>query len=729
MLFRNHAFPKARIPVKNKFGIISLVFVVTLALLLVFRLDVHSQQETFYWQHVQAIETSNFGMEHPDSISWATGTGLFYLNEGSRFVAFDKIHLRKAAFSLDHQGPDLAFIAFRGAGVQPLALDSAGKTITLLEIGTSRPAIQVDISPLGIQNVRGFTSDHLTGKLFILEAAGPTLFIVEPAADGSYDGSRVVAESRVERIQLTELMGLDLRGLAFHASSGKLFVYDANRDQLHTLSANGKILEMRDLSMLNILRLGNMVFAPSGDSTDDPANRSLYMLDNERGLVHELSFDAPPVPMGPDLRVPVTLVFSFTTNITNTGWTHNAPDPIGMDYHPGLGELIISDSEIEEAPAPYYVGFNVFRSTLSGNEVGNCDTTTFSNEPVGVSVNPDNGNIFFSRDNFPYGIHEVGFGTDGVYCTGDDTLNFYPTQCFGSQDPEGIAYANGKFYVADGVDREVYIVSPGPNLTFDSVFSPTFGTCTGDDTFTRFDTFSLGLNDPEGIDYGDDTGELFILNRNNNTLVRTTLTGTLITDWDISILNALSPGAVSLAPGSITPTKTMAYISQRGVDNGADPLENDGIVFEVDLGILMSPPNAIADLSISIAGTDSVLTWSPVTTNTNNVPLTVKSYHVYRDTDPDVDLTTPYTSIVQTIFTDTNAVSDTVQYYYAVIVEDTVGRSSAASNRVGLFPFTLFPGTVQLNPELPDREETVLPETRAVKTFTEKAIAWRPINS
>ena len=60
-----------------------------------------------------------------------------------------------------------------------------------------------------------------------------------------------------------------------------------------------------------------------------------------------------------------------------------APDTSGIAYVPEAGELIVSDSEVEEMPI--YQGANLFESTRTGALVGTGTTTTFSNEPTGLS--------------------------------------------------------------------------------------------------------------------------------------------------------------------------------------------------------------------------------------------------------------------------------------------------------------------------------------------------------
>jgi hypothetical protein len=90
------------------------------------------------------------------------------------------------------------------------------------------------------------------------------------------------------------------------------------------------------------------------------------------------------------------------------------------------GRLLISDSEVDEMP-PYFTGDNVFSATTAGMLVSTCSTTNinrtgFSNEPTGIAINPFNNRVYFSDDSGGGKVHEVNIGSDGAYCTGDDTV-------------------------------------------------------------------------------------------------------------------------------------------------------------------------------------------------------------------------------------------------------------------------------------------------------------------
>jgi len=253
-----------------------------------------------------------------------------------------------------------------------------------------------------------------------------------------------------------------------------------------------------------------------------------------------------------------------------------SPDPAGITYLPSDNRLLVSDSEVNEMSI--FTGVNLFKVTLGGILEETSTTISFSNEPTGVSYNPTNGHIFISDDNAKE-IFEVDAGSDGVYGSSDDIVTSFDTQAFNSNDPEGVAYNSwgGSLYIADGVNTQIYRVSPGVNGLFDGI-SPA-----GDDQVTSFDTASLGVGDPEGIAFNPDNGNLYIVGKPATNVAEVTTSGKLVRNIDISAAKAKKPAGLAYAPGSVDATQMHLYIVERGVDNNKDPNENDGKIYEMTL--------------------------------------------------------------------------------------------------------------------------------------------------
>ena len=276
---------------------------------------------------------------------------------------------------------------------------------------------------------------------------------------------------------------------------------------------------------------------------------------------------------GTNGTTPQTIIASLVQTIDTSQFSPPSPDPAGITYLAASNTLLMSDSEVDEMTI--WNGANLFEMTLSGNLVRTASTTSFSKEPTGVAYNPVNGHVFISDDNLKK-IFEIDRGADGLIGTGDDIRTSFSTTAFGCDDPEGVAFGQGSVFIACGVATEVFRVSPGSNGRFDGV-SPV-----GDDQVSHFDTSVLGLSDPEGIEFNPDRGTLYIVSR-NRAMRETTLDGNLVSVIDISAANAKSPAGLAYGPGSLNPATKSIYIAARGIDNGQDPTENDGKIYEMSL--------------------------------------------------------------------------------------------------------------------------------------------------
>jgi hypothetical protein len=397
-----------------------------------------------------------------------------------------------------------------------------------------------------------------------------------------------------------------------------------------------------------------MVFAPSGDLTDDPAQHHLYLVDGAlpAGLRASMNTGASGVPavlpdgsriylpllQAPNAAMPeraasaaslrpsrilefsfaeqslqmdaaqAAAVMSFTSTVIQTipawEWNPPSPDSSGIVYLPGKNRLLVSDGEVDETVVithtdattesiTYYEGVNMWQTTLDGSvddtwtTLVDQDTGGYSDEPTGVALNPANNHLFITDDTGPRTVYEVNPGPDGNYGTGDDVVTSFSTGTydgsagFGCLDPEGITYVPtlDVLFIIDGLNREVYRVSPGPDGLFNGVAPD------GDDQATHFDIASMGVTDPEGIAYSAYTGTLYIAGANRDFLFETTTTGTLVRILDVTAANAKSLAGLEYAPSSIDPNLMSLYVVDRGVDNNflPDRVPNDGRVYEFTL--------------------------------------------------------------------------------------------------------------------------------------------------
>lgn len=278
-----------------------------------------------------------------------------------------------------------------------------------------------------------------------------------------------------------------------------------------------------------------------------------------------LVFQAGPAAAGETVTPELVQV------IDTSGFSTPIPDPTGLDFS-SSGRLLVADSEVEEIPA-LFEGRNVFEVTTGGALVGGFKTTRFSDEPVGLARK---GRTLFLCDDNTDEVFTVRPGRDRRYGTRDDKVTSFNTRAFGSRDPEGIAFGARKLFVLDGMDAEVYRLSPGRNRVFDGVRPR------GDDRVKHFDVAGAGLEEPEGIGFDRGSTTLFIVSpRRGSDIIQTTMRGQVLTVIDGSALNIRSAAGVAFGPRSSDPSLDSLYIADRGVDNQTDPQENDGKIYEI----------------------------------------------------------------------------------------------------------------------------------------------------
>ena len=525
-----------------------------------------------------------------------TSTGERRFQNSSDAVIVGQVGDRRGSVRVDVRIADPGTVAFDSVGDRLLVLQPAARQLVEIaaasdgSLDTDRLA-RHEIRGYGLRSPRGLTVDPLSGRLFILDGVGPRVFRIEPGPDLD------LRSAAVSQIELQQIGRGDVRGLAFDPASGHLHILSPAERRLYEFTEVGELVAIRDLSGFGLSDPQAVLFGPSGDLTDAPSQTSLYVLDRghvasqDQGAtptagdqVVELSFLAP-------VSVAATAVATLVQTIDMSMFSPPSPDPAGIAYIASSDTLLVSDSEVDEMSI--FSGDNLFEMTRFGSLVDTATTVAYSREPTGVAVNPANQHIFISDDNTRK-IFEVNPGPDGLRNTSDDTVTSLDTMAFNSGDPEGVTFDSwqGVLFIVDGVNSEVYRVSPGVNGVFDGV-PPA-----GDDQVVSFDTQTLGVTDPEGITFDTDSGHLYIVGEPTSALAEVTTSGILVQMIDISAAGARLPAGLAYGPSSPSPSMVSIYISDRGVDNNNDPDENDGRVFEMLLGSV-TPGNEAPVVTIS----------------------------------------------------------------------------------------------------------------------------------
>jgi uncharacterized protein YjiK len=442
---------------------------------------------------------------------------------------------------------------------------------------------QIDARYFGVWDPRGMTIDPLSGHLFMLDGLGARIVRIEP--DPALGFARAtIGEIGFEPVGLA---GFELRGIALDPATGHLHILSPERQRLYEVTDTGLVVANRDLSGIGLVDPQAIVFAPSGDMTDDPSVMSLYVADgggtartgSAQGGIIELSLTAT-------LAATSTDVGTLIQTIDAWQFRPPSPDSSGLTYQPSSDTILMSDSEVNEIPK-LFTGDNLFELSSGGTLLDTSSTISYSDEPTGLAHDPFDGRLFISDDTGTRGVHIVDPGPDGVRDTADDAVTFLETGDFKSSDPEGVAFdpLRGLLYVVDGVNSEVYEVDPGPNGIFDGVRPA------GDDQVASFDTARLGVTDPEGIAFDTDSNSLYIIGKPTDLLAQVSTSGSLMRMIDVSAAAARKPAGLAYAPGSLTPSYMNIYIADRGVDNNSDSKENDGKIYEISAS-LVSPDNA-----------------------------------------------------------------------------------------------------------------------------------------
>jgi uncharacterized protein YjiK len=540
---------------------------------------------------VREIELTELGVTGLEGLAYSPAADVLLAiqsqtGNGNRPVALiDRIEELRGMSDLQGQPSNALNTAFNDRTNSLFIFDPASQELaaTGTELGgklsPAAPSARYKLRIPGFQQAQGMDFEPGTGRLFILDSAGKRMWVITPDEAGNYDASMALRDNRVQRVDLKGIENGRLNGLAYNPDSGTLFTLNQEHTVLYEITQNGELVSIRDVSSFTELKSpAEMVFAPSGDTTDDPAIKSLYIADPADNTIAEVSITADEV-MALQAASTITLVNTIDTS----KWNPPSPDPSAVDYN-ARGGLTTSDSEVDEMSI--YKGKNVFHSTLSGSFQSGCTTAAYNKEPAGNAIDPVTGNLFVSNDGKKL-MHEATISSDGQTCTLVRTVNM---ATYGVVDPEGIAVGEiapgqKRLFVADGTNKEVWVISPGPNGVFNGAGS------SGDDKVDRhFDTAVLGLRDPEGIDYHPSRGTLFVVSRGDSIIAEISITGMVQQVFDISPFNIDEPAGIGIGPGSTNSNDMNIYLAARGLDNNDFPNENDGKIYELKLGGGGDPP-------------------------------------------------------------------------------------------------------------------------------------------
>jgi cysteine-rich repeat protein len=325
------------------------------------------------------------------------------------------------------------------------------------------------------------------------------------------------------------------------------------------------------------------------------------------------------LPLGTPLTasVPESIAPTLVTLIDTARLWPPSPDPAGLAYRADPEALLISDPGVDDSAV--FQDVNLWETMLSGTVVDAGSTGSFDAPgqlaPSGLAYDPVQGRYFVTNRDAAL-IFELDPGPDGRLGSSDDLASSFPTDAFGSHDPQGIGYdtLRGHLFLADASNSTIYEIAPGANQIFDGVAPG------GDDEVSGFDTAALGIASPTGVDHNPDADTLFIVG-DEDVVLEATTSGSLVRQIDLAELQALSLAGVLYAPASDDPDIRHLYLADQGL-----PQESDGRLYEVTLG---DEPGRV---SVRIETDLDDASESPLGT----VSLSDALLELARDPDPDI---------------------------------------------------------------------------------------------
>lgn len=666
----------------------ALVLIATLGFSLVQITGGNAQSELSFIRKVRMIEADEIGLTNPAGIAFSTTSNAFHVADARQgkpnqtdLVKVTPLSARAGLVQISEAAQDPINMVFDDRFNRLLLLAATGDQILAVSQDhdgnlKSAGVTQYNVKGLGLQNPQGMTVDEETGTLFILDAAAPRIVQVHPLSDGSFEGASL------SEINLQSHLFSSLRGIAFEPSSGHFFVNNSTDQKLYEVTSSGELASTRDLAPFALKDLQAMVFAPSGDQTDDAAQMSLYVADS--GLAEEQTPGADPALQGNGQIVELSFTAltepaaaAFTASLvrtTNLGAVSPPiPDPSGVAYLSGSHTLMIVDGEVEETVQgiSHFQGANVWELTLLGDEVRTANisnraptVTPITNEPTDIAWNPNNRHYYVANDEGDR-VYDVNPGGDGLIGTSDDTWTFFSTSGAGSGDPEGIAFnpQNNHLFVADGNNAEVYEYTTSGNLV------------------NHFDVGAYGAADPESIAFSAETGTLFTMSSNRATpvIVETTITGTFLQTINIAVTNAEAAAGLAYAPASDGSGARRFYIVDRGIDNNTNPNIVDGKLYELttpSFGPTLTPSNSRTPTATNIG--------APTNTRTATITRTPTITRTATNTrTPTITRTPGSTTPPTSIFTVTSTSSGADLIFKDGFESGSFSAWSANSNNAG----------------------------------------------
>src|SRR5688572_11813542 len=318
-----------------------------------------AQSNTGFIRQIRALEGDQTGLLNPAGLAFSSRANAFHVMDkqnasaNTDLVKVTPFADRAGSARIEAAIKDPINLAFDNQVGRLLILHSSANQ--LLEVREDangnldpRTLTRYDIRNFALQNPQGMAFDAANGILYILDATGPRLLVVTPGANGTFEGAAVTP------VDLSSSGLAAVRGLAFDPSTGNLHIMVPVEQKLYELTLSGQLVAERALTEFGLKDPQGIVFAPTGDQTDDPSLVNLFLADSgfndqqivadsqSTGQILELSLAQPMAAAA----VTFTSTLVRTTDMSNI--SPPSPDPSGITYLPNNNRLRLVDGEVEE---------------------------------------------------------------------------------------------------------------------------------------------------------------------------------------------------------------------------------------------------------------------------------------------------------------------------------------------------------------------------------------------
>lgn len=608
---------------------------------------------------VRDIETAPFGIANPAGLAFSTKANLFHVQSAQRagqdapsettVTPLQPLGRAAGAIKITEQVKDPINMTFDSKWNRLLLLKTPDAQLLAVpsqadgKLNTN-PLRRHQLTIAGLQNPQGMTVDPQSGLLYLLDAVGPRLFVIEPDTAGNFENAQI------RNIDLGTTGIVNPRGLAWEPSEQQLYTLSLDQQTLYSLTSDGQVMTTRNIAEFAFNNPQAMLFAPSGDMTDDPERLSLYIAEagqladseqtseqlpeqnsdqsttdtlcttaaacpnqlylplvtnggdtltpgdktatvDENGTVDETLVRATSNMGGAIIELslaapaavpPSPYVSTLVQTIDLAAITPASPDPSGLTYLATSNTLLMTDGEVEETVGgiTHFQGANAWELTLNGSVVRTHNLSAIA--PAIKPLTNEPTGIAWNPHNGHYFITDDDLRKIYDLAPGNDGL-------LGTADDLSFSFDT---LAAGNVDPEGIAYDSINNFLFvaDGLNQEIYQYTINGTLVNHFDVEQYGIADPESIEFNPDSGTLLILSNNVSRIIaETTTEGALLRTINVAAANGRAPAGLAYGPASDGSGAKRYYIVDRGIDNNSNPTIVDGKLYEMTAPAALQP--------------------------------------------------------------------------------------------------------------------------------------------